>query len=152
MTERGATGQLRAVQFHRDPLRFLDQTFPASGDTSWLPSRQLCLADAAASKAVLTNAGGLYEDHSDFFHTRRGLFGPRAVQERIGRSARELLRAYAAAHADELPAAVRSLAPSSEWPDAGNWLVYTQSADGRPVFQRKIEVRFDEPTTLTLVK
>jgi hypothetical protein len=33
---------------------------------------------------------------------------------------------------------------------AGNWLVYTHGADGRPVFHRKLEVRFDEAATLSL--
>ena len=33
---------------------------------------------------------------------------------------------------------------------SGNWLVYTHGADGRPVFHRKIEVRDDEPSRLTL--
>jgi cytochrome P450 len=134
-----------AVRFHRDPVRFLDQTFPAPGDAAWLPSRQLCLADAAASKAVLANADDLYEDHSDFFHTRRGLFGPRAAQERIARSSRELLRAYLAAHADGLPAAVQGLAPASEWPDAGNRLVYRHLAgaliapDSPPRLRRTVD-------------
>lgn len=113
------------VQFHRDPLRFLDEVFPAAGDSVWLPGRQLLVADAAASRAILTNGDGLYEEHSDFFHTRRGTWGPRSLQEEIGRSARKLLRAYLKEHADELPEAVRrALVPASEWPDAGNWLVY----------------------------
>lgn len=117
------------VQFHRDPLRFLDQAFPAAGDALWAPERQLYLADAAASRAVLTNEEGLYEEHSDFFFTRRGLFGPRSVQVEIGRSSRALLRAHLRAHAEELPDAVRrSLVPASEWPDAGNWLVYRHLA------------------------
>ena len=90
-----------------------------------MPGRQLFLAEPAAARAVLANDKGLYEDHSDFFHTRRGVFGPRAVQEQIGRSSRTLLRAYLAAHADELPGLIeRALVPASEWPDAGNWLVF----------------------------
>lgn len=113
------------AQFHRDPLQFLDQGFPKSGGALWLPGRQLCVGEPAAARAVLANSEGLYEDHSDFFHTRRGTFGPRSAQERIGRSARALLRSHLAAHAQELPEAVgRSLLPSSEWPDAGNRLVY----------------------------
>jgi len=125
MRERGS-----AVQFHRDPLRFLDQTFPAAGGAVWLPGRQLLLAEPASAKAVLANGESLYEDHSDFFHTRRGIFGSRAVQEEIGRDSRTLLRAYLQEHADELPEAVnRTLVPASEWPDAGNWLVYRHLAD-----------------------
>jgi cytochrome P450 len=122
-------GQELKVQFHRDPLLFLDQAFPAAGDTLWLPGRQLCVAEPAAARAVLANDDGLYQEHSDFFHTRRGTFGPRSVQVQIGRSARSLLNAYLAAHADELAASVRrDLVPASEWPDAGNWLVYRHLA------------------------
>jgi cytochrome P450 len=114
-----------AAQFDRDPLLFMDQAFPAPGGAVWVPVGQLLLGDPAAARAVLTNDKGLYEDHSDFFHTRRGVFGPRSVQEEIGRSSRTLLRDYLAAHAGELPRAVReALAPASEWPDAGNRLVY----------------------------
>ncbi|HZI12207.1 MAG TPA: cytochrome P450 [Myxococcus sp.] len=115
--------------FHEDPLRFLDQAFPAAGEAVWLPGRQLCLSEPAASKAVLANAEGLYEDHSDFFHTRRGMFGPREVQVQIGRGARGLLRAYIDAHRGRLADAVRqALVPASEWPDAGNWLMYRHLA------------------------
>src|SRR5205823_821415 len=33
---------------------------------------------------------------------------------------------------------------------AGSWLVYTYNVDGRPVFHRKLEVRYDEQTMVTL--
>lgn len=118
------------VQFHRDPLPYLDRSFRAEGDAFWLPGRQLCLAEPAESRAVLANAEGLYEDHSDFFHTRRGTFGPRTAQVRIGRASRTLLRAYTAARAHELADRVRQeLVPASSWPDAGNRLVYRHLKD-----------------------
>ncbi len=120
--------QASAVPFHRDPLQHLERGFAASGEAFWLPGRQLCVADPAAARAVLINGEGLYEPHSDFFHTRKGFFGPRSLQERIGRSARSLLRAYLAAHADELPETVGRLGPASEWPDAGNHLIYRHLA------------------------
>ncbi|HYN22401.1 MAG TPA: cytochrome P450 [Thermoanaerobaculia bacterium] len=111
--------------FRQEPLLFLDRAFPAAGDSVWLPGRQLCVSEAAAARAVLTNDERLYEEHSDFFHTKRGLFGPRSVQVEMGRSARALLRAHLRAHAAELPQRIeRELAPTSEWPDAGNWLLY----------------------------
>ena len=69
-----------AAQFHRDPLGYLDQAFSAGSDSGWLPGRQLCVAEPAAAKAMLLNESGLYRDHSDFFHTRRGMFGPRTAQ------------------------------------------------------------------------
>ena len=116
------------AQFRREPLRFLDQEIPLA-DAFRLPQGELCLAEASSARAVLANADELYEEHSDFFHTRRGVFGPRSVQLKIGRPARALLRAYLSAHAAELPGTVqRSLEPSSEWPDAGNWLVYRHLA------------------------
>lgn len=124
MTERG-----QVDDFSREPLLFLDEAFPAAGDAVWLPGKQLLLSEAAASRSVLTNEEGLYEDHSDFFHTRRGNFGSRELQVEMGRSARALLRAYLREHADELPDAVkRALVPASEWPDAGNWLIYRHLA------------------------
>lgn len=119
----------RELEFHKDPLLFLDQALPAAGDAIWLPGRQLLLREAAAARAVLINAEGLYEDHSDFFHTRRGVFGPRSLQVEIGRLSRALLRAYLRDHADDLPDLIRgSLVPSSEWPSAGNRLVYRHLA------------------------
>ena len=118
-----------AIQFDRDPLMFLDGAFPASAGAAWLPGRQLFLAEAEASRAVLTNEEGLYEEHSDFFKLRRGSFGPRSAQVAMGNASRTLLRTYLHAHAGRLPAAVRqSLVPASEWPDAGNWLVYRHLA------------------------
>jgi hypothetical protein len=123
-------GRDAAVEFEEDPLLFLDRAFPAAGDAIWLPERQLCLAEPVAAKAVLTNSEGLYEDHADFFHTRRGPMGPRAAQVRISRAARTLLRAYLGEHAGELAESVRgALKAESEWPDAGNWLMYRHLAN-----------------------
>lgn len=139
-------GRESSAQFHRDPLQFLDQAFPTPGDAIWLPGRQLCLAEAEASRSVLTNADGLYEEHSDFFHTRRGIFGPRSVQVAIGRASRVLLRDYLRAQRSQLPGAVRqALAPTSVWPDAGNWLVYRYLApalvtpDSPPTLRRTLD-------------
>ncbi len=117
----GATPDL---DFRRDPLGYLDRSFPAAGDAFWLPGRQLCLADPAAARAVLANDAGLYQDHSDFFFTRHGSFGPRDAQVAIGKGTRALLRPYLEAGADELAEGIARLAPESHWPDAGNRLVY----------------------------
>ncbi|HYH99189.1 cytochrome P450 [Hyalangium sp.] len=122
-------GREPTVEFAKDPLLFLDQAFPAAGDSLWLPGRQLCLSEPAASKAVLSNSEGLYEDHADFFYSRRGAFGPREAQVRISRASRTLLRAYLDAHASGLEETVRqALIPAREWPDAGNWLMYRHLA------------------------
>lgn len=118
------------AEFRRDPVGYLDRVFPDAGDAFWLPGRQLCVAEPAIARAVLTNDGGLYEEHSDFFHTRRGVFGSREVQMQIGRAGRALIRAYLQARTDGLADSVRrALAPASEWPDAGNQLVYRHLAD-----------------------
>ncbi len=120
--------QESSLEFHREPLRFLDQAFP-DAEALWLPGRQLCVGEPAAARAVLANGAGLYDDHSDFFHTRRGTFGPRAAQEEMGRASRALLRAHVAAQAGELEEKViRALVPDSEWPDAGNWIIYRHLA------------------------
>ena len=113
-----------------DPLQFLDRELPAAGDAFRLPGGEWCLAEPAASRDVLANEKGLYREHSDFFHSKRGLFGPRSVQEEMGRASRALLRTHAAARADSLAESVkRALVPSSQWPDAGNWLVYRHLQD-----------------------
>lgn len=112
------------TSFADDPLVYLDEAFPAAGDAVRLPQNRLLLSEAAASRAVLANEDGLYEEHSDFFQTRRGVFGPRELQVEIGRSARAFLRSYLRDHESELPEAVARLAPESEWPDAGNWLLF----------------------------
>lgn len=117
-------------EFIQDPLLFLDRRLATAGETLRLPRGELCLAEPTASRAVLANDGGLYQEHSDFFHSKRGLFGPRSTQEEMGRAARSLLRAHAAARADGLAESVRrALVPASEWPDAGNWLVYRHLQD-----------------------
>jgi hypothetical protein len=137
-------GRETAVEFEEEPLLFLDQALPAMSGAFWLREGRLCLVDPAASKAVLANGEGLYEERADFFHTRRGLFGPRTAQVRIARASRALLRAWLDAHASDLAAAVRrSLVPRSEWPDAGNWLMYRHFenallAPGSPVRLRQL--------------
>ena len=116
-------------EFRRDPVSYLDRTFPAAGDAFWSPGRQLCVAEPAVARSVLINGEGLYEQHADFFQMRRGGFGPREAQIQIGRSARTLLRGYLLANSDRLAESVRRLPRSSEWPDAGNRLVYRHLVD-----------------------
>jgi len=111
--------------FDRDPIGHLDAVFPAAGDAFWLPAGQLCVAEPVAAKAVLANDGQLFEEHSDFFHTRKGYFGPRGVQVAMGRASRQLLNSEIVRRRSQLAATVEEvLGPESDWPDAGNWLVY----------------------------
>lgn len=103
------------VTLGREPLRVLDQVLPTAGDAFWVSGRQLLVAEVAAAKAVLANEDGLYQEHSDFFHTRKGTFGPRSAQVAIGRGAKNLLRAHIESRAGELAASVRrALVPASE--------------------------------------
>lgn len=118
----------RSLDFRRDPLGYLERTFPAAGDAFWLPGRQLCIAEPAAARAVLANDDGLYQDHSDFFFTRRGSFGPRGAQVAIGRATRALLRPFLENRTEEIAAGVARLGSESLWPDAGNRLVYRHLA------------------------
>lgn len=111
--------------FRTDPLRYFDHQLRTAGDAFWLPTSALCVAEPTAAKRVLANPDGLFEEHSDFFHTRRGAFGPRPVQVALGRSARALLSAHVAARAGDLPDTLgRELAGATRWPDAGNHFIY----------------------------
>jgi cytochrome P450 len=86
---------------------------------------EIFVADPVIAKEILGNSAGRFRDHSDFFHTRRGTFGPRSAQVSIGRAAKQLLRRHAQTQSRELPALVaRRLVPTSSWPDAGNRLLF----------------------------
>lgn len=77
------------------------------------------------AREILANNAGRFREHSDFFHTRTGTFGPRSAQVAIGRATKQLLRQHSQAGAGSLPALVaRRLVPSSSWPDAGNRLLF----------------------------
>lgn len=118
-----------AEEFQRDPFLFLDRALPDAGATLRLSPGELLLTEAQASKSVLANADGRFEEHSDFFHTRRGYFGPRALQVEIGRSVMKVLYAQLHARAALLPETIeQELGRRSEWPDAGNWLLYRHLA------------------------
>ena len=108
-----------AHAFQDDPLGFLDRALPLAGDSVWLPHRQLCLTEASASRSVLANDDGLYDDHSDFFHTRRGPFGPRRLQVRIRRATLALLTRHHSAQEKSLPALVED-AQRGERPRGGH--------------------------------
>lgn len=85
----------------------------------------LYVSEPAEAKAVLANTGSRYREHSDFFQTSKGVFGPRSTQQEIGRVARNLLRDHWVARSDRLAAIVeREIGPESRWPDAGNLVLY----------------------------
>jgi cytochrome P450 len=72
----------------------------------------------------MSNRRQLFVDTSDFFHTRKGVLGPRSAQLEIGRTAVGLVRRHLDARRADLPRLVHDpLQPLSSWPDAGNMLV-----------------------------
>jgi hypothetical protein len=113
-------------RFHQNPLDFLDREFPSSGGMVQTGAKEYCLGDPAAARAVLLNQGKLYEEDSDFFTTRIGLFGPRDAQLNIRRESRALLRNFLDRRGGEaLTSLVEMNVPAvSEWPGTGNRLVY----------------------------
>ena len=113
------------IEFHRQPLRYLDRQLETAAETFWITPSTLCVADSDAAKAVLANPNGLFLENSAFFHTRRGPFGPRSVQLELARSARQLLSAHAAARRASLTDTIEAvLGRSSDWPDTGDRLMY----------------------------
>jgi cytochrome P450 len=134
-------------QFRHAPLEFLEREFAASGDVVRTGERELCLGDPLAARSVLHNENNLYRDHSDFFHTRRGLFGPRASQLKIAHHGRRLLRNFLRMQANDAMASFvdSNLPARSEWPDSGNRLVYRYllpvlvSKDNPPALRRLLD-------------
>lgn len=121
---RAARRHHSATDFQHDPLHFLVTEFEGTQEVWRSASGQLCVADPQVARDVLGNRQGAFTETSDFFHTRTGVFGPRAAQVEIGRSARDLIRRHLDAHRADLPRLVGTrLAPSSAWPDAGNLLI-----------------------------
>lgn len=114
-----------ASNFHKDPLGTLNRQIRTGAKTFWVAPSVVCISEPEVAKRVLANPEGDFREHSDFFHTRRGLFGPRSVQVALGRSGRSLLSEHVAARSEALPELIaRELDGTSEWPDAGNHLIY----------------------------
>jgi cytochrome P450 len=113
-------------RFHQKPFEFLDREFPSSGGMVQTGIKEFSLGDPLAARSVLLNQGKLYEEDSDFFTTRIGLFGPRDAQLNIRRDSRALLRNFLAGRGQEaLTSLVKMNLPAeSDWPDTGNRLVY----------------------------
>ncbi len=115
-----------AERFSRDPLQFLDAHFPLEGDVVQTGRNEYLVGNPIDARAVLRNSEGNYREHSDFFHTRHGVFGPKSAQLKIRRESRALLRSYLQARDPiELSDFISTHLPiTSEWPDTGNQLVY----------------------------
>ncbi|MFG3257039.1 cytochrome P450 [Streptomyces sp. NPDC048172] len=120
-----------AAAFRRDPLAFLTAEFEAAPGDVWRSrSGRLCVADPATAREVLGNPHGAFEETSDFFRVRGGVFGPRSAQIEIGRTARALTRRHLAERRATLPALVdEAFARPGVWPEAGNRLVHAHLRD-----------------------
>jgi len=111
-------------------LRDLEVAFDAANDVRRVGPGRVLVANPEAARDVLGNRAGDYVDTSDFFFTRRGVFGPRPAQVAIGRLGRDLLQRHVDARRGDLARLVsQRLAPASGWPDAGNLLVYEHVRD-----------------------
>jgi hypothetical protein len=115
-----------AARFFQDPLQFLDEQVTGNGDAVQTGPNEYLLGNPIDARTVLRNNDGHYSEHSDFFHTRHGIFGPRSTQLKIRRGARVLVRDYLQTQDQgKLFAFIQTNLPLvSDWPDTGNRLAY----------------------------
>lgn len=113
------------ISFRRNPLVFLDERWKAYGDAFQLPDGTTCFVDPTVVKEIFSNERGDLVDHSDFFHLRRGIFGPRSAQVDISRTARRFLRNAVPGLVAAAPTLTRGrLTGPTSWPDEGNLLLH----------------------------
>jgi len=111
----------------RDDLQGLQDLFRDRGGVFRRGRATVYVADPVLAREVLANRSGDYREHSDFFYTSSGIFGPREVQVAVGRAVRHMLQDHLDTHAAGVPDLVaHALAPVSRWPDAANHLMYAQ--------------------------
>ena len=111
--------------FDKNPLSVLDRAVAEGALLFWISRTKLCVAHEGAARGIMRNHDAAFAEHSDFFDTVGGTFGPRAAQIALA----ERVKALVLARTD----AWRALdwfafAPShAEWPRAGNewmWRLY----------------------------
>lgn len=110
------------MSFRRDPLVFIDAAFAGGQAAAWLPGRQLCVADAEVGRRILWNREGLFQNTTDFFGTPEGPLQPREAQIAVGGAAREALAARLGGV--DVAGAMARLPDSTQWPAAGNRLLF----------------------------
>lgn len=116
---------LTATDFRRRPLPSLERAFAARGSAFWAPGRQLIVAQPDVAKDILSNRHHLYQEHSDFFRTRRGRLPERSLQVTVGRAFRQHLTSHWTQRRSALHEALDALTQgASRWPDAGNRLIF----------------------------
>lgn len=109
------------MSFASDPLGWLDDCAASGRAVDWMEAGRLCVADAALGRAILRNDAMLYTEHSDFFGTRAGMFGPRSLQIEVGRQGRAMVELHL--RTADFAAAIAGLGAVSRWPRAGNLLM-----------------------------
>ncbi len=118
-----------SIDYRRDPLGALDHHLLTGDETFWVTPSMVCVSEPTAAKWVLANPDCRFREHSDFFHTRGGPFGPRSLQLALGRGARALLTEHVRERSAALPETIeRELGTESDWPNAGNFLIYRHLA------------------------
>lgn len=119
-----------ALRWATADLLFLLRQWETQGDVITLPNGTTCFAEPNAAKTILANDGDNLVEHSDFFHLRHGIFGPRAAQLEIAKSTKHFLRAALPDLRAAMPAIVHErLSGDKEWPDEGNRIL--EAAVGR---------------------
>jgi cytochrome P450 len=111
-----------------DELQAIDELCAGHGPIFRRRPGVVYVAEPTEAKAILANEDGRYREQSDFFHTSKGTFGPRQVQLDIGAAASDLLRDHWIRRSATI-APERSVGQVSQWPDAGNLLLYHSFRD-----------------------
>ncbi|WP_105253335.1 cytochrome P450 [Pseudoalteromonas sp. T1lg75] len=112
-------------ELYQDPFSFLDKGMEANSDVIEFPNNEKYLVDVEDAKRVLANKEGHYVEHSDFFFTRNGYFGPRSVQIAISKGAIKLLHNIADKQQPQLKELIATfLAGTRQWPNSGNRFFY----------------------------
>jgi cytochrome P450 len=121
MNDAALVAEKRALRFHDDPLAWLEHLAAQGKGAAWVAKGELCVVDARAGRAILANADAHYAEHSDFFMTRSGLFGPRETQLAMGRAVRQHVSQRL--REVDIPQLLRSERIGTDWPRAGCELV-----------------------------
>ena len=122
---RTGSPELTPRLFRKQPLRYFDACVQQAQEAHWITPSMLCVMEPEAAKRVLANGDGLIQETSDFFHTRSGPFGPRALQLEIAGGARRLLTRHAdRARSTQWALLEQATGSDQVWPNAGNRLLY----------------------------
>jgi cytochrome P450 len=122
---------LKSVKFEAsdelfsNPFIKLDEAIQQHADLIEFPGNEKYFTSTEATQAILANQEGNFKEHSDFYNTKNGYFGPRQRQQNISRNTISFLNQYIAKRADSLRESLEELKdrPTS-WPQTGNLLYF----------------------------